>query len=119
MYQKWLPATVRSLKTIEIAKKFFSESGSCSKTEFTGTHITGDFAKIHTKVSWEMECSIDGKPGRITIRKEINGQTVWLDVSKCLGSQCQNKILFGQDCQKILDSQQRPEWNANNKVVQI
>ena len=44
--------------------KCFSESGSCSKTEFTGTHITGDFAKIHTKVSWDMECSIDGKPGR-------------------------------------------------------
>ena len=97
----------------------FSESGNCSKTEFTGTHITGDFAEIHTKVSWEMECSIDGrKPGRITIRKEINGQTVWLDVSKCLGSQCQQH----PDCQKIRDwpdSQQRPEWNANNKVVQI
>ena len=99
-------------------KNVFSESGNCLKTEFTGTHITGDFAKIHTKVSWEMECSIDGKPGRITIRKEINGQTVWLDVSKCLGSQCQQH----PDCQKIRDwpnSQQRPEWNANNKVVQI
>ena len=98
-------------------KNFFSgsASGSCSKTHFTGTHITGDFTKIHTKVSWEMEYCIDGKPGRITIRKEINGETIWLDVSKCFGSQCQP-----QDCQKIRDwpnSQQRPEWNAENKVA--
>ena len=64
-----------------------------------------------------MEYCIDGKPGRITIKKEINGQTIWLDVSKCFGSQCQH-----QDCEKIRDwpdSQQRPEWNAENKVAQI
>ena len=62
-----------------------------------------------------MEYCIDGKPGRITIKKEINGQTIWLDVSKCFGSQCKN-----QDCEKIRDwpdSQQRPEWIAENKVA--
>ena len=95
MYRKWLPATLRSLKN---CKNFFSDSsGSCSKSHYTGNHIVGDFKQIVTKVFWEVKYGIEGKPGRITIKKEINGQIMWLDVSKCFGSQCQP-----QDCQKIL-----------------